>query len=180
MNDRYLIAVKLISTSVLGHKRKSRTTVLMSVKPPKAEVAHGNIHKMQRSVSGRTVFAAATFRHQRPFHDVWYPIDELGTPTNIEIVAILFARAGEEKRDHTHRVFAGEGYLRSTPQEHYGTPDVTDEQVEKHTRGNGLIAYMPKGKGAVATGPTVDWCYALGRDEFIDKITRNVLDRFTA
>ena len=109
-----------------------------------------------------------------------YPIDEFGTPTNIEIVAILFARAGEEKRDHTPRVFADEAYLKSTPQGFYGKRDVSDEQVAKHTHGNGLIAYMPKGKGGVATGPTVDWCYALGRDEFIDKITQNVLDRFTA
>jgi hypothetical protein len=28
---------------------------------------------MQRSASGRTAIAAATFRHQRPFHDVRHP-----------------------------------------------------------------------------------------------------------
>jgi hypothetical protein len=52
-----------------GQNRKSQTTIPMSVKPPKAEVAHGNIHKMQRSVSEGTAFAAETFRHQRPFRN---------------------------------------------------------------------------------------------------------------
>jgi hypothetical protein len=42
----------------LGHKRKSRTTILMSVKLSKAEVAH------------TMAFATATFHHQRPFHYV--------------------------------------------------------------------------------------------------------------
>ncbi len=59
--------------SGLGQKRKSATTILMSVKLPKAEVAHGNTHKMQRSASCRMAFAAETFRHQRPFHDVEHP-----------------------------------------------------------------------------------------------------------
>ena len=107
-----------------------------------------------------------------------YSTGEFGSPTNVEIVAILFARAGEEKRDHTARVFADEAYLLSTPQGFYGRRDVTEEEVAKHTRGNGLVLWMPKGKGGVATGPTTDWCYALGRDEFVDKITQNVLDRF--
>ncbi len=34
----------MISTSALGHKRKSRTTILMSVMPPKAEVAGRRWH----------------------------------------------------------------------------------------------------------------------------------------
>ncbi len=109
-----------------------------------------------------------------------YSTGEFGSPTNVEIVAFLFARAGEEKRDHTARVFADEAYLLSTPQGFYGRRDVSEAEVAKHTRGNGLVLWMPKGKGGVATGPTCDWCYALGRDEFVDKVTQNVLDRFTS
>ena len=39
---------------------------------------------------------------------------------------------------------------------------------------------MPKGKGDVATAAVNEWIMGLGKDEFVDQITHNVLKRFTA
>ncbi len=44
--------------SVVGHKRKSRTTILMSVMPPKAEVARVRVY----AISSRLGFTSFTIR----------------------------------------------------------------------------------------------------------------------
>jgi hypothetical protein len=112
-----------------------------------------------------------------------YPADEFGTPQNIEIVAMAPITNGEEIHDPKSRVFAGGGYLNSVPITLYNldpTATPSDEQLRKHRNGNTIVAYMPKGQGGVATAATVDWCYGLGRDPFVDRITQNVLKRFTS
>ena len=43
-----------------------------------------------------------------------------------------------------------------------------------------FLAYMPKDKGDVATAAVNEWVMGLGKDEFVDQITHNVLKRFTA
>jgi hypothetical protein len=109
-----------------------------------------------------------------------YPTDEFGTPTNIEIVALVPATNGEEDHSHTERFFAGGGYLASVPKALYNTDNPTEEQIKKHRNGNGVVAFMRKGNGSIATAGVIEWPYALGRDEFVDQITHNVLRRFTA
>ena len=39
---------------------------------------------------------------------------------------------------------------------------------------------MPKGKGDLATAAVTDWVIELGKDEFVDQMTHNVLKRFTS
>ena len=56
----------------------------------------------------------------------------------------------------------------------------TQEQKENSVRGCGILGCMPKGKGDVATAAVTDWIAGLGKDEFVDQITHNVLKRFTA
>jgi len=42
-----------------------------------------------------------------------------------------------------------------------------------------VITSMPKGKGEVFCAGTTEWCFALAtRDQQVEIITRNVLDRF--
>ncbi len=119
-----------------------------------------------------------TFRSGLP-----YPTDEFGTPTNIEIVAMFPTLNGEESRDHSpHTIASNDGYLYGYTENHFGVPpsQATPEQKEKVKRGCGIVAYMPKGKGDVATTATCEWVNGLGKDEFVDQITHNVLKRFTA
>ena len=58
--------------------------------------------------------------------------------------------------------------------------EMTEENIDKFVRGCAAITYMRKGKGEVFTAGTLDWVRGLEkRDPFIDRITRNVLDRFS-
>ena len=116
-----------------------------------------------------------TFRDGRP-----YPTDEMGTPTNIEIVGLCPAMNSEEDHGHSSVIIAGEGYGLAIPQDLYDTDTPTKEQLKKHVTGCGILAYMPKGKGDVATAAVNEWIMGLGKDEFVDQITHNVLKRFTA
>ena len=56
-----------------------------------------------------------------------YSTGEFGSPTNVEIVAFLFARAGEEKRDQNARVLDDDAYLLTTPQGINVRRDETEE-----------------------------------------------------
>jgi hypothetical protein len=109
-----------------------------------------------------------------------YPTDEFGTPTHIEIVALAPATNGEEDHGHTERQFAGGGYLAGVPKSLYNTAKPTAEQMKKHRNGNAVVAFMQKGKGSIATAAVIEWPYGLGKDEFVDQITHNILRRFTA
>lgn len=115
-----------------------------------------------------------TFRDGVP-----YPTDEFGTPTDIEIVGLSPCLNREEDRDHSITM-AGQEYGDGVPIDIYDTDTITEEQREKHVRGCGILAYMPKGKGDVATAAVNEWIMGLGKDEFVDQITHNVLKRFTA
>jgi len=85
----------------------------------------------------------------------------------------------EEDRDHSITM-AGQAYGDGVPIDIYDTDTITEEQREKLVRGCGILAYMPKGKGDVATAAVNEWIIGLGKDEFVDQITHNVLKRFTA
>ena len=116
-----------------------------------------------------------TFRDGRP-----YPTDEFGTPTNIEIVGLCPSMNREEDHGHSSVVIAHEGYGLGIPQDLYDTDTPTKEQIKKHLQCCGILAYMPNGKGDVATAAVNEWVMGLGKNEFVDQITHNVLKRFTA
>ena len=55
------------------------------------------------------------------------------------------------------------------------------ETVDKYRYGSSQIVVAPKGKGEIFTAGTVYWFLGLKwRDRTTERITRNVLDRYTA
>ncbi|MBL8584040.1 MAG: hypothetical protein JNL61_17675, partial [Rhizobiaceae bacterium] len=116
-----------------------------------------------------------TFRHGLP-----YPVPVDGQPDTIEILAMAPAVLAEDEP-------AGEGfryYVRSS--DHEGlvkcvTGEITPEGLARYKYGAGMMVHMPRGKGEVLTAATCEWVMGLKRgDLFTQKITRNVLDRFSA
>ena len=59
--------------------------------------------------------------------------------------------------------------------------EVTPETLERSERGCGVIVHWPRGRGEVFTAGTCEWVMGLTRrDVQVERVTRNVLDRFTA
>ena len=57
--------------------------------------------------------------------------------------------------------------------------DVTPETLDRASRGNGVILNWRRGQGEVFTAGTCDWVMGLARGDWqVERITRNVLDRF--
>jgi|GEM_PF-112694 len=119
-----------------------------------------------------------TFRYGLP-----YPTGEDGAPMDLEILALAPAVAGEEI-DHGHSIeFNLMGGPRGDAIQYTETLglEVTEENIDKFMRGCAAITCMKKGKGEVFAAGTLDWSRGLEqREPFIEKVTRNVLDRFTS
>lgn len=115
-----------------------------------------------------------TFRRGLP-----YPTFEDGAPPTLEILALCPAVRGEEDR------FGGRTPLGGPEEEVYAYnadlgEDLPDYVHEGQMRGAGMIAAFTRGAGEVFNGGTTEWSNALAQgDVFVDRITRNVLDRFT-
>jgi hypothetical protein len=115
-----------------------------------------------------------TFRRGLP-----YPTFEDGAPETLEILALAPAVRGEEDR------FGGTVPLNGPMEESSFLMDAIGEQVAPHYhelegRGAGMIATFTRGKGEVFNGGATEWPRALElRDPFVEKIVRNVLDRFS-
>ena len=59
--------------------------------------------------------------------------------------------------------------------------EVTPETLERCERGCGVIVHWPRGRGEVFTAGTCEWVMGLTRrDVQVERVTRNVLDRFIA
>ena len=57
--------------------------------------------------------------------------------------------------------------------------EVTPETLDKSARGNGMIIHWPRGKGEIFTAATCEWVMGLTRrDMQVERVTRNVLDKF--
>ncbi|HEV7254367.1 MAG TPA: N,N-dimethylformamidase beta subunit family domain-containing protein [Mesorhizobium sp.] len=115
-----------------------------------------------------------TFRHGLP-----YPVPVEGQPDTIQILAMAPAVLAEDEPD-------GEGfryYVRGS--DHEGlvkcvTGEVTPEGLARYKYGSGMMVQMSRGKGEVLTAATCEWVMGLKRgDPFTQRITRNVLDRFS-
>lgn len=116
-----------------------------------------------------------TFRDGLPF-----PVPAAGQPETIQILAMAPAVLAEDEPE-------GEGfryYVRSS--DHEGlveciTGEVTPEGLARYKYGSGMMVHMTRGKGEVLTAATCEWVMGLKRgDPFTQKITRNILDRFTS
>lgn len=118
-----------------------------------------------------------TFRYGLP-----YPTGEDGTPMDLEILALAPGLNGEEV-DHghpAHLYFYGDykGDARELLADFNLEP--TPENISKMTFGNSAMTYMKKGAGEVFAAGTCNWVVGLiERDPFVERITKNVLDRFS-
>lgn len=101
----------------------------------------------------------------------------VGVPENLEIIGLAPCAFGEE---------AGRGYDPIIPPEKldvianviYG--DSSAESQAKVLRGHAIMASFKRGKGEVFNSGTTEWAHGLASgDPFMDRITRNVIDRFT-
>lgn len=105
---------------------------------------------------------------------------EDGAVPEIEILALGLGTNVEA--DHGvwgETLYIGSAEAEWKAQALYG--DLTPETLDRSTRGNGVIVHWPKGKGEVFTAATCEWIMGLSRgDSQIERITRNVLDRFVA
>lgn len=108
-----------------------------------------------------------------------YPTFEDGAPDTLEILAICPAAKGEEDR------FGGTFPIGGPEAEVYAYnadlgDDLPDYVHENEMRGAGMIAAFTRGGGEVFNGGSTEWPFALTKnDPFVDRIVRNVLDRFT-
>lgn len=114
-----------------------------------------------------------TFRRGLPF-----PTFEDGAPANLEILAICPAVRGEEDRFGGRHPIGGPEAEVYAYNENLGN-DLPDYVHEGQMRGAGMIACFTRGRGEVFNGGSTEWPHALQQgDPFVDRIVRNVLDRF--
>jgi len=101
-----------------------------------------------------------------------------GAPEGVEIVAMGVAVLAEENHGDRGTVhFLGDDDLRFTAEAIDG--EATPETMAKRRYGSGMIVNFKRGRGEVFTAATCDWVVGLkDRDPYVERITRNVLDRF--
>jgi hypothetical protein len=116
-----------------------------------------------------------TFRRGLP-----YPTFEDGAPDSLEILALCPAVRGEEDRfGGCHPLGGPEGEVYAYNAE-LGD-DLPDYVHEGQMRGAGMIAAFTRGPGEVFNGGSTEWSHALSTgDPQVDRIVRNVIDRFAA
>lgn len=114
------------------------------------------------------------------FHEgLPHPTGKDGAPDNLEILAMVPATAGATERPHDGAVyFVGEADLHAAAVLALG--EATPEARETIRRGSGMMASFERGRGGAFNAGTCEWVSGLiHRDFFTERITRNVLDRFS-
>ncbi len=102
------------------------------------------------------------------------PTGEDGAPTDFEIVGIAPATLGEPDPP------PGEGLLGRDDAE-FVASRLFGGDTERALRGHATFGSFRRGQGEVFTAGTTEWAWALAAgDPFIDRITRNVLERAQA
>jgi hypothetical protein len=97
-------------------------------------------------------------------------------PPGVQILAMGMASLVEENADVPPGFLNDEDAV-FTAETLYG--EVTKETIDKVKRGNGMIVNFTKGKGEVFHAGTCEWVAGLLReDAMVEKVTRNVLDRY--
>jgi hypothetical protein len=116
-----------------------------------------------------------TFRHGLP-----YPTGADGSPTDITILAMSLAVNAEGMFGQEGvRYYMGDGPARGSARRQFG--DDAPDSIEKGKYGSGMLVHMERGRGEVVCAGTCEWIMGLKRNDFFTtKITRTVLDRFTA
>lgn len=106
------------------------------------------------------------------------PIAELGVPEGLEIIAAAPAAFGEEP-DRGYAPIIPPENLDMIARDVFG--DESPTLRRRLLRGHAVMAAFKRGAGEVFNGGTTEWAHALAaHDPFIERITRNVLQRFGA
>ena len=115
-----------------------------------------------------------TFHHGLP-----YPVKAKGVPETLEILAMAPAVIAEEPSDgEGFRYYVGDIDLKKIVQ--CLTGGVAAEDLDRYRYGSAVMVHMTRGKGEVLTAATCDWVMGLTRrDPYTERITRNILDRFS-
>lgn len=114
-----------------------------------------------------------TFRDGLPV-----PTHEDGAPDGTEILAMGWAtliESGLPQYDDSLALGDGDARFRATL---LGN-SMSQEAIDKHSRGSGMVVNFKRGQGEVYTAGTCEWVNGLiERDFYTEQITRNVLERF--
>jgi hypothetical protein len=106
------------------------------------------------------------------------PTGEFGALPNTEIIAMSLC--GTEEEDHGNYgtyLYAGDADLQGITALLFG--EVNDATRARVRYGASMMVNVPKGDGDIFNGGSAEWVNALKmRDPFVEKITRNVLDRY--
>ncbi len=104
------------------------------------------------------------------------PTGQGSPPPGVQILALGMASLVEENADVPPGFLNDEDAV-FTAQTLYG--EATPETIDRVKRGNGMIVNFAKGKGEVFHAGTCEWVAGLLRnDAMVEKVTRNVLDRY--
>jgi hypothetical protein len=111
-------------------------------------------------------------------HGLPYPSATSGAPDGLEILALGMACQVEESPDvPLEDQFFGDEDGRFIAETLYG--EASDENLEKVRYSNGMIVNFRRGKGEVFHAGTCEWVAGLlRRDAMVERVTKNVLDRF--
>ena len=109
-----------------------------------------------------------------------HPTEAAQVPDDLQILALAPARMRELSPDgKPETLFVGDEDARFAAETLHG--DSTPETLARVDRGNGMIVQFPKGRGAVFHAGTTEWVAGLMRgDGAVERVTRNVLERFMA
>ncbi len=103
------------------------------------------------------------------------PVARLGTPANLEIIAMAPAAFAESPSPY--RALIPPEMLEVVAEIAHG--DTSAEAQARMLRGHAVMASFRKGRGEVFNAGTTEWAHGLAAgDPFVTRITRNVLKRF--
>ena len=106
-----------------------------------------------------------------------YPTGRDGAPRSTEILALAPASLGERPSEE-REVLWDQRDLEAVVRQLEGR--VTPAGLEKYRHGTAAVVTFTRGKGTVFNCGSTEWVYGLqGRDLFVERITRNVLDRLS-
>jgi len=105
-----------------------------------------------------------------------HAVPGLGVPPQLEIIATAPTTLGEPAHEEYSRVVPPEAWDVLT-RAYAGTD--SPENRRRMMRGHAVMASFKRGAGEVFNSGTTEWAYGLAaRNPFVERITRNVLDRF--
>ena len=154
--------------------------------PTRAERLTAPLDPLLTQVAARIALGAASRIFGYEVDGVDYRMED-GLPfatgydgTNPEVEILALGLATNVEPDHGvwgETVYIGNDDASFKAQAIFG--EVTEETLDRSTRGNGVIVHWHRGKGEVFNAATCEWVMGLTRRDWqVERITRNVLTRF--